>query len=133
MTRTFSSKLYTVNLNLKINPWPFYKIVNGFILFKIYPFKEISTVLSLSVSLILTLVCSIDKLLEKLTQKINEVKLKNTICTMHLGCWGWEFHAKPVLLLGSISKLLARRYNLKGIRWCVDEHLASLFGLGASE
>ena len=32
MTIGFSSNLNTVNLHLKIKPWPFYKIMKGFLL-----------------------------------------------------------------------------------------------------
>ena len=57
--------LNTVNLHLKIKPWPFYKIIKGFIL-KVNSW-EILVVVSCSVFLMLTLTWDIDILFEKLT------------------------------------------------------------------
>ena len=65
MINTFSSNLNSLNLHLKIRPWPFYKIMKGFIL-KINS-KEISKVASFSVPFMLNLTWGIDVLFEKLT------------------------------------------------------------------
>ena len=62
MIKRFSSNLNTVNLHLMIKPWPFHKIVKGFI----HP-KEILKVVSRSISLILTLTWGTDILFDKLT------------------------------------------------------------------